>query len=135
MARVIFAAAAIDCTGRAALSSGAAAERRRLDRMVAAWRVLDLPDDAETAAATLVEAVELGWWYMSPIPGRRMMLGLFTDSDLLPSGVAQDGARWAGLAAGTHGDRAAARQPRPRRGCGRCGRRRSRRRPRSPSRD
>ncbi|RJF76227.1 NAD(P)/FAD-dependent oxidoreductase [Rhodopseudomonas palustris] len=98
----ISAAAAIDCTGRAALSSGAAAERRRLDRLVAAWRVLDLPDDADTAAATLVEAVELGWWYMSPLPGRRMMLGLFTDSDLLPTGVAQDGARWAGLAAGTH---------------------------------
>lgn len=99
---VITAAALIDCTGRAALSSGAAAERRRLDRLIAAWRVLDLPDDSDTAAATLVEAVELGWWYMSPLPGRRMMLGLFTDADLLPTGVAQDGARWAGLAAGTH---------------------------------
>ncbi|MBI5131177.1 MAG: tryptophan 7-halogenase [Rhodopseudomonas palustris] len=100
--RVIFAAAAIDCTGRAAMSSGAAAARRRLDRMVAVWRVLDLPDEAETVAATLIEAVELGWWYMAPIPGRRMMLGLFTDSDLLPSGVAQDGALWASLAADTH---------------------------------
>lgn len=99
---VITVAAAIDCTGRAALSSGAAAGRRRLDRLIAAWRVLDLPDDADTAAATLVEAVELGWWYMSPLPGRRMMLGLFTDTDLLPTGVAQDGALWSGLAAGTH---------------------------------
>lgn len=98
---VISVAAAIDCTGRAALSSGAAAERRRLDRLIAAWRVLDLPDDAETAAATLVEAIDLGWWYMSPLPGRRMMLGLFTDTDLLPTGVAQDGTRWANLAAGT----------------------------------
>lgn len=99
---VITAAAAIDCTGRAALSSGAMADRRRLDRLIAAWRVLDLPDDADTAAATLVEAVELGWWYMSPLPGRRMMLGLFTDTDLLPTGVAQDGALWSSLAAGTH---------------------------------
>lgn len=98
----ISAAAVIDCTGRAALSSGVAAERRRLDRLSAAWRVLELPDDADTAAATLVEAVELGWWYMSPLPGRRMMLGLFTDTDLLPTGVSQDGAAWAGLAAGTH---------------------------------
>ncbi|WP_322516893.1 tryptophan 7-halogenase [Rhodopseudomonas palustris] len=98
---VISAPAVIDCTGRAALSSGEAAQRRRLDRLIAAWRVLDLPDDAETVAATLVEAVELGWWYMSPLPGRRMMLGLFTDSDLVPTGVAQDGVRWAGLAAGT----------------------------------
>jgi flavin-dependent dehydrogenase len=99
--RVIFADAAIDCSGRAALSSGAAAGRRRLDKLVAVWRVLDLADETETAAATLVEAVELGWWYMSPIPGRRMMLGLFGDSDLLPSGVAQHGALWARLAADT----------------------------------
>lgn len=96
--RVLFAEVAIDCTGRAALSSGASAERRRLDRMVAAWRLLDLPDDAETAAATLIEAVELGWWYMSPMPGRRMMLGLFSDSDLLPRGLIQNGPLWARLA-------------------------------------
>ncbi|WP_022724404.1 NAD(P)/FAD-dependent oxidoreductase [Rhodopseudomonas sp. B29] len=99
--RIIFAEVAIDCTGRAALSSGAASERRRLDRMVAAWRLLDLPDDAETAAATLIEAVELGWWYMAPLPGRRMMLGLFSDSDLLPRGLIQNGPLWARLAANT----------------------------------
>lgn len=94
---VIEAAAVIDCTGRAALSSGEASGRRRLDRLVAAWRVLDLPDDTDTLAATLVEAVELGWWYVSPMPGRRMMVGLFTDSDLLPSGLSRDGRLFAGL--------------------------------------
>ncbi|MGX7742553.1 NAD(P)/FAD-dependent oxidoreductase [Rhodopseudomonas parapalustris] len=99
--RVIFADAAIDCSGRVALSSGTAAGRRRTDRLVAVWRVLDLPDDADPAAATLVEAVVLGWWYMAPLPGRRMMLGLFTDTDLLPAGATQDGARWTALAAST----------------------------------
>ncbi|PZA11872.1 dehydrogenase [Rhodopseudomonas palustris] len=99
--RVVFADAAIDCSGRAALSSGAAAGRRRTDRLVAVWRVLDLPDDTEPAAATLIEAVALGWWYMAPLPGRRMMLGLFTDTDLLPPGAAQDGAKWTDLATST----------------------------------
>lgn len=99
--RVVFADAAVDCSGRAALSSGATAGRRRTDRLVAVWRVLDLPDETEAAAATLVEAVALGWWYMAPLPGRRMMLGLFTDTDLLPPGAAQDGATWTGLAAST----------------------------------
>lgn len=99
--RVIEAPALIDCTGRAAISSGEAANRRRLDRLVAAWRVLDLPDDTEAMAATLVEAAELGWWYMASMPGRRMMLGLFTDSDLLPAGASRNGALWAGLAGNT----------------------------------
>ncbi|MFL9498573.1 NAD(P)/FAD-dependent oxidoreductase [Rhodopseudomonas palustris] len=99
--RVVFADAAIDCSGRAALSSGTAAARRRTDRLVAVWRVLDLPDDTEPAAATLIEAVALGWWYMAPLPGHRMMLGLFTDTDLLPPGAAQNGATWTSLAAST----------------------------------
>ncbi|NEW86505.1 MULTISPECIES: NAD(P)/FAD-dependent oxidoreductase [Rhodopseudomonas] len=99
--RVVFADAAIDCSGRAALSSGTAAGRRRTDRLVAVWRVLVLPDETEPAAATLVEAVALGWWYMAPLPSRRMMLGLFTDTDLLPPGATQDGARWTELAAST----------------------------------
>jgi 2-polyprenyl-6-methoxyphenol hydroxylase-like FAD-dependent oxidoreductase len=98
---VIEAPALIDCTGRTAISSGETANRRRLDRLVGAWRVLDLPDDAEAMAATLVEAVELGWWYMASMPGLRMMLGLFTDSDLLPAGASRNGALWAGLAGNT----------------------------------
>ena len=91
--------ALIDCTGRAALSAGAAAERRRVDRLVAAWQVFDLPEEAEPLAASLVEAVELGWWYLSPMPGHRLMVALFSDSDLLPDGLSRDGAVWAGLLA------------------------------------
>ncbi len=90
--------ALIDCTGRSALSAGDKADRRRLDRLVAAWRVFDLAEGAETLPATLVEAVELGWWYMSPMPGGRMMVALFSDSDLLPDGLSRDGRVWAGLA-------------------------------------
>ena len=30
-----------------------------------------------------MEAVELGWWYTAPVPGRRRLLAYFTDADLL----------------------------------------------------
>lgn len=91
--------ALIDCTGRAALTSGPASNRKRLDKLTAAWRVLSLPQDTETLAATLIEAVELGWWYVSPMPTNRLMVGLFTDSDLLPQSIARNGKQWAGLLA------------------------------------
>lgn len=93
--------AVLDCTGRVALSCGPAAERQRLDMLVAAFQVFPLPDDVEITVATLVEAVETGWWYLSPLPDNRMMVGLFSDSDLLPAGVTRDGALWAALARNT----------------------------------
>lgn len=90
--------ALIDCTGRAAISSDAQTERRRLDRLVAVWRVFDLPEHVQTLSASLVEAVELGWWYMSPMPGQRMMVALFSDADLLPESLSRDAGCWSGLA-------------------------------------
>lgn len=93
------AAAVIDCTGRTALSSGPAAERRRIDRLTAAWRVIELPDGAETMAATLVEAVQAGWWYTAAMPQHRVMIGYFTDSDLLPRSLSRNGAAFRALMA------------------------------------
>ncbi len=93
--------AVVDCTGRTALSSGAVAERRRLDKLVATYAILPVPDDVQTIMATLVEAVEIGWWYAAPMPGQRMMVGLFSDSDLLPAHLARDGTLWARMAQGT----------------------------------
>ncbi|OYX12785.1 MAG: dehydrogenase [Rhizobiales bacterium 32-66-8] len=98
---VVEVAAVIDATGRAALSCGPAAERRRLDRLVAVYGVCDLDPDDAVASATLVEAVAHGWWYMAPLPGRRMMLGLFTDTDLVPEGIQRDGAAFVACAAQT----------------------------------
>jgi 2-polyprenyl-6-methoxyphenol hydroxylase-like FAD-dependent oxidoreductase len=91
----------VDCTGRASISSGAVAELRRLDRLVACFAIFALDDDVETVPATLVEAVAGGWWYMALLPARRMMVGLFTDSDLLPAGLRSDPGLWAGLASET----------------------------------
>lgn len=91
----------VDCTGRASVSSGPAASLRRLDKLVAVYAIIELDADVEVIAATLVEAVDAGWWYMSLMPGRRMLIGFFSDSDLLPAGLRKDAALWAELAAGT----------------------------------
>lgn len=39
---------------------------------------------------TYVEAVEDGWWYTAPIPGRRRVLAFHTDADLPSAHIARD---------------------------------------------
>ena len=90
----------IDCSGRASLSAGDAS-LTRVDKLVACYAIVALDDEAEVAPATLVEAVAEGWWYMSALPGRRILVGYFTDSDLLSAGLRRDPARFAQMAAET----------------------------------
>ena len=92
----------IDCSGRASVTAGSATPPRRLDRLVACYGIYSLDDDVEVAPATLVEAVASGWWYMSVMPGARVLLGFFTDSDLLPQGLRKNFHAWADMASRTH---------------------------------
>lgn len=91
----------IDCSGRASIAAGSDTPLRRLDKLVACYSIYNLDDDVEAVPATLVEAVELGWWYMSMMPGDRILLGFFTDSDLLPAGLRKDMNIWARMASQT----------------------------------
>lgn len=91
----------IDCSGRAAVTSGGDTPLRRLGKLVACYGIFAL-QDVETVPATLVEAVAAGWWYMSVMPGNRILLCFFTDSDLLPAGLRNDAILWADMALHTH---------------------------------
>ncbi len=91
----------VDCTGRSSITSGSEAPLRRLDKLVACYGIYRLDDDVEAVPATLVEAVESGWWYMSVMPANRVLLGFFTDSDLLPAGLRKDMNLWADMASQT----------------------------------
>jgi flavin-dependent dehydrogenase len=35
---------------------------------------------------TIIESVECGWWYSSPLPDGQFLVTLFTDADLIPAG-------------------------------------------------
>lgn len=91
----------IDCSGRAAVTSGGDTPMRRLDKLVACYGIFELEQDVEAMPATLVEAVAAGWWYMSVMPAHRILLCFFTDSDLLPAGLRQDMTQWADMVSHT----------------------------------
>lgn len=91
----------IDCTGRAAITAGSQVPLRRNDKLVATYCSFALDDDDDVLAATLVEAVADGWWYMTVMPGSRSLLCFFTDSDLLPAGLRKDTALWAQMVSRT----------------------------------
>lgn len=50
----------------------------------------------------LVEACELGWWYVAPLPGQRVIAALFTDSDLAVAAGAMDRRGWRALLEQSH---------------------------------
>ena len=54
------------------------------DRLTAVLATCARSSDDDDATTT-VEAVEAGWWYTCPIPGRRRLVGFLTDGDLLAS--------------------------------------------------
>jgi flavin-dependent dehydrogenase len=79
----------IDASGRAACFARALGIRRRaIDRLVGiAGYVVQRHDAPEEQAATLVEAMETGWWYSAPLPQARLAAVFMTDADLARDGV------------------------------------------------
>lgn len=74
----------VDATGRAAtLARRMGASRIRADRLMGLTAFFRMPisDDARETVM-LVEAVEGGWWYSAPLPGRRLAVAYLTDADL-----------------------------------------------------
>ena len=70
----------VDATGRAAkIARSLGAISHQLDHLVAASVVGELADGA-IVGDTFVEATRDGWWYVSPLPGRRRIISIFTDS-------------------------------------------------------
>lgn len=75
----------VDATGRrAALARGLGATRERRDRLVGLVGAAPARD-GDLDARTLVEAVPDGWWYTALVPGRRRVVALMTDADLVPA--------------------------------------------------
>ena len=87
--------AIVDATGRAArIARSQGARRTRLDRLLAAYWLLADSRERGRDATTLVEAVPDGWWYTTPVPGRRRVAAFLTDADLLPPRAARATHHW-----------------------------------------
>ena len=87
--------AIVDATGRGArIARSQGAHRRRLDRLVAAHWLLSVTSNQDNDCTTLVESVADGWWYTTPVPGRRRVVAFLTDSDLLPPRAARTARDW-----------------------------------------
>ncbi|NMO50809.1 NAD(P)/FAD-dependent oxidoreductase [Actinoplanes sp. TBRC 11911] len=71
----------VDATGRGSVLARLLNVHRRVDsRLVGIAAVLANPDPAD--AANLLEAVPYGWWYVSRVPGDRLVVALFTDASI-----------------------------------------------------
>jgi flavin-dependent dehydrogenase len=75
----------VDATGRASrLARQVGAQHLRYDRLVGAALLLkSRRGEGIKDSFTLVEAVRSGWWYSARLPGEKLMVAYFTDSDLL----------------------------------------------------
>lgn len=111
--RALAAGFVIDATGRsAAVSRQLGAGRTAADRQVAI--VAAFADAGDGFRGTSIEAVPMGWWYTTPLPGGRRVLALLTDADLWQARTAD----WSALLAQTRhiarcaGPAAAAARPR-----------------------
>ena len=97
------AAVVVDATGRPATAARAAgAQRQAVDRLVAAvarlFPTCSGEAEVDLDATTLVEAVERGWWFTSPLPDGQRVVAFLTDGDLLDGHGYRTGDGWsAGL--------------------------------------
>jgi flavin-dependent dehydrogenase len=72
----------IDASGRSAVAARSLGARRHVsDKLICGWLRGAATHDVDSGT-TLVHAVEEGWWYSAPIPGRRRVLAFHTDADL-----------------------------------------------------
>ena len=84
-----------DATGRSASIGRQFATLKRTDQLVAAWGVLEQTEAlVEPTRATLIEAVDDGWWYAALLPDSRLAVAWFTDPDLVPANLTRDLSVW-----------------------------------------
>ncbi len=85
----------VDATGRAAsFSRSQGARVRAHDRQIAVVAIANDSNHQIDDSRSIVEAVELGWWYGAPIDAARSICMLVTDDDLLPRGANSNQRAW-----------------------------------------
>jgi len=73
----------VDATGRpAAFARRSGARLHRFDRLVAIAALAEPVESRGFDGFSVVEAVEIGWWYAARLPDGREVIALMTDADL-----------------------------------------------------
>ena len=85
----------VDATGRAAsFSRSQGARVRAHDRQIAVVAIANDSNHQIDDSRSIVEAVEMGWWYGAPIDAARSICMLVTDDDMLPRGANSNQRAW-----------------------------------------
>jgi len=91
----------IDATGRhAAFARTRGAHAIAEDTLTGLVAVFEGGQEAQTA--TLVEAVEDGWWYSARLPENRLVVAFMTDADIIRTGHLHERETWLARLGATH---------------------------------
>lgn len=75
----------VDATGRRSMMARREGVKRvAVDRMVAIHGLVAGGDATDRDGRTFIESCPEGWWYSALVPGRKRIVSLQTDADLLP---------------------------------------------------
>ena len=74
----------VDATGpNARFASKMGSKRLLNDRLIYAVGYYELPEGADFTQLTMLEAVEVGWWYAAKLPDRKLVVALASDPEIL----------------------------------------------------
>ncbi|HEX9460587.1 MAG TPA: FAD-dependent monooxygenase, partial [Thermoanaerobaculia bacterium] len=93
---------AVDASGpTAVLARGVGARRLFADRLFCAYGFFQLADSVSLPRLTMLEAVDVGWWYAARLPNREVVVALASDSETVRQFAASDATAWQALLRGT----------------------------------
>lgn len=85
----------LDCSGRPATVLRNYSNRKRLDKLVSIYTVLEQSSNLiEPTVANLIESSENGWFYSSLTPTGKLVVAYFTDSDIIPKRITKNLKDW-----------------------------------------
>jgi flavin-dependent dehydrogenase len=85
----------IDATGaRSRVAKSAGARPLTHDRLLWVGALFDGPAEPEASRLTMLEAVDVGWWYAARVPGGRVVVGIATDAETNRRAMLHRADRW-----------------------------------------
>lgn len=85
----------IDCSGKnSAIVKKEQCRVHQEDRLIALYAYYHLKDDLHIHQHTLLETTEHGWYYLAPLPGKKLAIAFITDADILKKLELNDPDTW-----------------------------------------